>query len=293
MARYDREFLVPYLEDICALELSKQKIGNMIEASKKEIDVIEKTALRKVEAPKLEAYKTDEDGTGCGASVFGCVCGLAGVGFFLFGSFSGIVERLVWSLMLIGLAIYLLFCSSNAKDSENAQIRERNNEKEQEYAISQLAALTVVEPELNAIKARINTLKGEMENKVDALLEQQYSINVIPGWYRNLYSAVYLYDWFSNSRADDLDVALNTLVLEQIKDRLDTIIRNQGDMIINQRIMIANQVQMMEQAEKHHAALMEKLNRIEISNEERNMYLSMIESNTAANAYFAAAHYLK
>ena len=48
MARYDRECLVPYLEDICALQLSKKKAGEMIEACNEEIAQINQTALSKV-----------------------------------------------------------------------------------------------------------------------------------------------------------------------------------------------------------------------------------------------------
>lgn len=292
MARYNREFLVPYLEDICALQLAKQKMRRMIESSKKEISNINQEALEKVEAPHLEAYKGETDLTGVGTGCLGVVIGVAALVFFFGALVSGELVMLIIPGILVVIEVYLVTKSFGAKDTENEKIQERNNEKERNHAIAQMAALVVVEPQVDAVKNRIASLESEIK-KIDTLLEKQYSINVIPGWYRDLYPAVYLYDWFSNSRADDLDVALNTLVLEQIKDRLDTIIRNQGEMIINQRIMIANQKKSMEQAERHYAMLMAKLDRIEASNEDRNMYLNMIEANTAANAYFAAANYLK
>lgn len=292
MARYDRDFLVPYLEDICALHLSKQKIVKMIALAHREIKNINDVALQKAGQPELEEYKGDSDFTGVGSGCLGITCFVGAVVTFFMALMSGELSMLIIPGIFGVAEIWLISKSFCAKDVENEKIRERNDEKERDHAIKQMAALVVVEPQVKAVKERIGFLESE-ERKVDQLLETAYSANVIPRWYRELYPAVYLYDWFSNSRADDLDIALNTLVLEQIKDRLDTIIRNQGEMIINQRIMIANQKKSMEQAERHHAEQMAKLNRIVASNEDRNMYLSMIEANTAANAYFAAANYLK
>lgn len=292
MARYNREFLVPYLEDICSLQLSKQKIQQLIHTSRHEIENINRSALEKVGEPELEDYKGDNDLAGVGSGCLGIACFVGVVATFFMALMSGELSMLIIPAMFGVAEIWLILKSFGAKDAENVKIKERNDEKERDHAIAQMAALVVVEPQVEAVKKRISFLEGEAR-KVEQLLEIAYSANVIPRWYRDLYPAVYLYDWFSNSRADDLDVALNTLVLEQIKDRLDTIIRNQGEMIINQRIMIANQKKSMEQAERHQAMLMAKLNRIEASNEERNMYLSMIEANTAANAYFSAANYLK
>ena len=63
--------------------------------------------------------------------------------------------------------------------------------------------------------------------------------------------------------------------------------------LINQRIMIANQNKSMEQRERHHRALMSKLDEIQATNEERNCYLQMIEANTAVDSFFAHASYLR
>ena len=123
-------------------------------------------------------------------------------------------------------------------------------------------------------------------------MRQVYSANVIPGQYRNLYAAVYLYQYFGQSQADDLDLVLNTFVLEQIKAKLDVVIQQQSEAILNQRIMLANQEKTMEAQQKHAAMLESKLSRMEASDEERNQYLSMIESNTATTAYFATAQYI-
>lgn len=292
MARYDRDFLVPYLEDICSLQLSKQKIHQMIHTAKNEIEYINRSALEKVGTPDLEEYKSDSDLTGMGTGCLGIACFVGAVVTFFMAMISGELGMLIIPGIFAVAEVYLVLKFLGAKDVENAKIKERNDEIERDHAVAQMSALVIVQPQVDEIKKRIMFLEKEID-RVEQLLEKAYSANVIPRWYRDLYPAVYLYDWFANGRADDLDVALNTLVLEQIKDRLDTIIRNQGEQIINQRIIIANQQKAMEQADRHHKALMAKLDRIEASNEDRNMYLSMIEANTAANAFFSAANYLK
>lgn len=143
-----------------------------------------------------------------------------------------------------------------------------------------------------ALNRQLQGARDERQ-RVSTLLQKSYGANVIPGQYRNVYAAMYLYDYFRNSRADDLDLVLNTFVLEQIKERLDIIIASQSEMILNQRILMANQEKSIEQQRFHHDQLMDKLDQIHAQGEERNLYEQMIESHTAASAYFAAAEYIR
>ena len=104
---------------------------------------------------------------------------------------------------------------------------------------------------------------------------------------------MYLYDFFSTSRSDDLDMALNTYVLEQIKDKLDEMIEHQREAIINQRMLMVNQQRALEEQRAYHAYMKKRARQIASSLEEQNQYLDMIKCNTAATAYFAAADYLR
>ena len=130
-------------------------------------------------------------------------------------------------------------------------------------------------------------------SRVEKLLQQAYVVNIIPRYYRGLYPAVYLYDWFRYSQEDDIAMALNMFVLEEIKSKLDRIIDNQSEIILNQYIQEANQRRVMEQDNDHHQQLMRKLDRISNQNDDRNNYLKMIASTSAADAYFSAANYLR
>ena len=142
------------------------------------------------------------------------------------------------------------------------------------------------------INSEITKIDNELKT-VQSIINEVYGANIIPRYYRNKYVAVYLYDFFSTSRSNDLDMALNIFVLEQIKDRLDVIIETQQEQILNQRMIMANQRKSIEEQREHNAHMRKKACRIAADVEEQNQYLAMIESNTAATAYFAAANYLK
>lgn len=126
------------------------------------------------------------------------------------------------------------------------------------------------------------------------LREMLYSADVIPTKYRNDYAVMYLYDWFKhNRRANDMDLALNTYVLEQIKDRLDKMIAQLEEAIINQRIIIANQRQSMEEQKRHYAYMEQKARTAVANQEEQTQYLEMLDSKLAVDNFFNAANYLR
>lgn len=104
---------------------------------------------------------------------------------------------------------------------------------------------------------------------------------------------VYLYDWFGTSGADDLDHALSMFVLEEIKARLDRIIEQQSEMILNQQLMIANQQKTQELQIAHAKMMRNKVQQLQATEEERLRYDRMIEANTRGMAYFAVADYLR
>lgn len=83
-------------------------------------------------------------------------------------------------------------------------------------------------------------------------------------------------------------MVMNSFVLEQLKEKMEVIIQNQPDMILDQCMMLANQKKTMERQQSHAAMMGAKLARPEAGDEERNQYLSRIECNTKAAAYFAA-----
>ena len=49
----------------------------------------------------------------------------------------------------------------------------------------------------------------------------------------------------------------------------------------------------MEQQERHHQEMVAKVNQLQLTAEENQQYLQMIEGYTAATAFFAAADYIR
>lgn len=124
------------------------------------------------------------------------------------------------------------------------------------------------------------------------ILEKAYRANIIPSRYRNLYAVSYLYEYFNSSNANDLDMIIQTLLLDNIQkqlliiqQKLDQIISNQQDMLYE----LQGICQKAERIEQNSQKQLQSLARQERNQELQSQYLSMIESNTAATAYFSAA----
>lgn len=143
-----------------------------------------------------------------------------------------------------------------------------------------------------ALNNEIRRWRGEL-TKINNLLNAAYAVNIIPGPYRNLYAVVYLYDYFSKSQEDNLALALNTFVLEEIKAKLDQMIHMMSDSLINQELILSNQYKSMEQQERHQQELNQRLDRLQLSEDEANQSREMIAVHTATLAYFAEADYFR
>lgn len=285
MATYNREFLVPYLHDLCSLQFAK----NGLEEHYSEL-CDEKEALEAEPCPP--AFYSEEITTVTFGLGFGIAFGIAGVlGGMVMLTISDAFLSVMGVLCLLGYGALIFICSAAISENKkklaaniaaNQELREEMEELEKAH-LEDLARIPEVEKQLEWCKSEIE--------KVDRLLKETYDVNIIPGKYRDEYAIVYLYDWFSTSRADDLDMALNTYVLEEIKDRLDDVINNQSAIILGQSIIAANQERQLETQEQQYASLKEKLHRMDMALEDQNVYLGMIESNTRATSFFAAADY--
>lgn len=293
MARYNRDFLVPYLQNICALHLAYRKLGEKID----QYD----SSIRKCRDGK---YNPIPDKPYHRKPItFGRLLSIATGAFLLFGSLG--VFTLGGEGASLGLIIFMILCfpvlGTVFLICTYALIKDDlvHNQKEKEKYELMLLQYKETKQSNADLKKQIPRFQNDRQkliferNNTQNILNRVYNANIIPRQYRNIYAAVYLYDWFSTSRMDDLDMALNTFVLEEIKEKLDIIIENQSEMILNQCMIAANQRKSLTQQQQHADRLYAKLDQISSSAEERNCYLSMIESNTAATAYFSAANYIQ
>lgn len=293
MARYNREFLVPYLHNICALHLAAKKTYQQIRLWDQEISRLRDGVY--APAPEYPEFEAEYTGGRICLMLIGGFFLFCGVGLF-FGSWieeGGLMSMFLASLLVVALGVFLIWFSVGLV----RETREKNEQKIREYQ-KQLDHHKWAKKENERMSAQIPNAKRERagwveaRGRVEKLLQQAYAVNIIPRYYRELYPAVYLYDWFKSSQEDDVAMALNMFVLEEIKAKLDRIIENQSEIILNQYIQEANQRKEMEQRNDLNRQLTSRLDRISAQGEERNNYLRMIASTTAADAYFTATSYL-
>ncbi len=289
MAKFNREFLVPYLQDICTLHLARNRLQRMLQAKEGERYRIQQGSG--LQSPQYPAM-VEPEGTGCLWFFF--VDGVLGVLLLL----------LLWVndgfliFMFLLCAIVATVCGlglwseySGTREENGRRYTNYKNELNQ-YNQQQQADELARKSRLPGIQAEINALLEQIQ-RVDTLLQQAYSANVIPGHYRNIYAAVFLYQFFSESMSDDLDQVLQMFVLEEIKDRLDRIIANQEEMILQQRFMVANQRASLEEQRRHAAKMESKMEHLALSAEEQDRYLRMIETNTATTAWLAKIDFFR
>lgn len=287
MARYNREFLVPYLNDVLSVELFLAKMQKRLNQINSEI-ARNKAVINKYKKPELGKAPDvwpEAKYIGGGCCLFGgLLIGVLALAFQIFAIITGV---------LLAAGILLIIEGHSERETEREY-----EETRREYEV-QLAAYDNHQEARNEAYSMLKDYEKQQKAlsdeiyKLTNLRNELYNVNVIPKRYRDLYTVLYLFDWFSTSAADDLDHALSMFVLEEIRDSLDTMIQNQATMILNQRIMIAKQQESVDQLNRHNQIMRDKLNRLQATEEERLRYEKMIESNTAMNAYFAAANYLK
>lgn len=281
MARYDRRFLIPYLENLCALLLAKDQIDEQLNRDMQNTAVLEEEneALQ----PPWEPYQE---------SVGMQIMGIIVAAFLIIVSFMDIIiisflSGIVGWVMLISGIIWL------------KSIKERNDEAKFKYRI-QYDEYVRKQRELDEALEKsylsnlaVATIHDERNKKITAEIDKMYSVNIIPRRYRDKYAVAYLYDWFSTGGSDNMDMALNTYVLEEIKERLDIIINQLSQSLLNQQIMVAQQYKTQQMQQQYHDEMMGQLRTMQVAAEEQTCYLEMIEANTSALTFFAAADYLR
>lgn len=302
MSKLNREFLVPYLQDVCALYMADLEVCAKMFGTQKEILILQRG--EEIEPPAKPKHEESLGGFGCLVSGIGLFLLIAPIVCLFASIFDPSVTEGQRKLMIF-LAFFcipmglFLFVPIRKEEHEtkktNKELDRQYKEAVRQYEIEERivsARNEEARKKIHGLNKQINDLSEERK-RIAKTLDTVYAANIIPSHYRDMYAAVYLCDFFSTSRSDNLDMALNTYVLEQIKDKLDVIIEKQRESILNQRLMLANQQKSLEEQRAHNAYMRQKVYQIASSIEEQNQYLAMIEGSSAATAYFAAANYLR
>ena len=277
MANYQREFMVPYLRDVSALHLALHKLEQRLGVLDQQKDALD-ADIHFIEMPRNPHYEAAN-------GVFLLGCGIYGFLLSIMMFTNGAI-LLGWLCILcgimgtvVGTLRYVLVSRDNSrkeeqydqKFSEYLQVQRQNKRRQN--------SLSAIVKEIQECQTEIASLKDT--------LGRVYATNVIPEQYRNMDATVFLYVWFAADRPNDLQMALNIFAHEDIKKKLDRIIENRTESFLNPYLRSAGR-----QQNATAATMRSKLNQMEVSDEERNTYLTMMESNIATAAYFATAKYL-
>lgn len=280
MARYDRRFLVPYLEDVCSVELLYTRAARDLDKCKYALSTARRNAARTAEAVKKPSLLGRLSWILCGIVIIAILAVLVDKLIFppllfilIVGVFGGGTIGYLWttrgdySLEMSKYKHYLTMQATYDRERAAHEAMVKMQEKK----------------------------KVQLENRFDSVEELRkrvYSVNVIPGKYRNLHAAYYLFDYFNTCNEDDLDRVIQTMLLDDIIQRLDKIIEQQEEMLLNQRYQIALQKQQNRMAAENHRMQMEAIARME-SNQQRQIdYQQMMVQNQAVTNFFLTYDFL-
>lgn len=291
MASYDRRILVPYLQDVCSTELLCARLEKEVNQCTRDVGTQRSEANQKIVDPPVpqeeEFLVTDLESDRTAAIIYGII---AFVGLLIGWNFLGI------GLMLFGgffVVIFIWNIVGNYQDRHARYLKAIENHKKQ-VEINQRLRSQIPQRQLSLRNSQqqLSTAQTRLRD-AQRLRNEVYSVNVIPAKYRNIYAAYYLYDYFSTSRETDLDKIIQTLLLDEIKQRLDKIIIQNEQIVLNQRYQIALQEQQNRITAENHRDELRQIARLE-KNQERQMdYQNMIARNQQVTNFILAADYMR
>lgn len=292
MASLNREFLVPYLQNVCSLHLALRKVEQKMR--KVNYLIFEAENGVTLDKPQRKEYVVEKNRSFYAVTGIGCVVAVFSGMFFALNIIGGTQIGLPWTVSGMAVGILLLVLPQLFANARREQNRRIDQEFDREFDRYRAELAEAVEKSANAVsKLKLRLQEWEQEKKrVDELLQMAYSVNLIPMAYRNIYGALYLYEWICTSRFDDLNVALQSLDLERSKDKLNHIILTQSDAILVHTKSMADQTKTFVAQKQQEVVLRSKLENMGCVGEEREMYETMLEINLDATAYFAASDYL-
>ena len=305
MAKYDRDILVPYLNNLYALHLAKMRTSGKL----RDIEIAENSIWEEYRADGPEKPEIVRNGWTTMSKV-------AVILLFIISLCAFITALAFWyepqyyyyfdmelnvTGLLISLSLGILSLIGGIlvikfERDKNSKINMKNYREWEQKRKEFSDRFEIIKKNMGDTLSNLDNDKAfykSQESQIDRLIDQSYAANVIPRQYRNVYAVYYLTEYFSSSSADDLDMVLQTFVLEQIKERLDRIIAQQEEIILNQQIAMADRIASNRSQEQFKREMTAKVDRLNASGEERNRYLAMIDSDVRATFWMATASYLK
>lgn len=292
MAQYNHEVLVNYLRDVYSMELLVRKIQENIYSTRKDIQHEQAIVAKAESTPIPTENELSPKKDISPYLIAGFITLFISLGFFTLptvGAFSGLLG------ISVSIAIFFWAGSVSSDNTESQEIERRIIKESFQNDIEEYENLLALANSYRAIlPSQINDYNTTVSHLQEAKekLQQVYSVNIIPNKYRTIYVAYYLYDYISSCRETDVDRVLQTMLLEQIIAKLDKIIAQQEEIILNQRMQLAKQDYLIAQSKQQHTEQMKILYGLEKNQQIQNDYLAMTEANTRITNYFVTADYI-
>lgn len=292
MAQYNHEVLVNYLRDVYSMELLVRKIQENIYSTRKDIQHEQAIVAKAESTPIPTENELSPKKDTSPYLIAGFITLFISLGFFTLptvGALSGLLG------ISVSIAIFFWAGSVSSDNTESQEIERRIIKESFQNDIEEYENLLALANSYRAIlPSQINDYNTTVSHLQEAKekLQQVYSVNIIPNKYRTIYVAYYLYDYISSCRETDVDRVLQTMLLEQIIAKLDKIIAQQEEIILNQRMQLAKQDYLIAQSKQQHTEQMKILYGLEKNQQIQNDYLAMTEANTRITNYFVTADYI-
>ncbi len=211
---FNREVLKNYLNNLQTLEFAKHKL----EENCRNIEY----KINSLQHKNYGVRSRDNQGSLWGAFII--MGGGALIAMWLNGLLGGALGILLVPaavicgiISVIALVCAVAGCAQESSRYENETIRNQEQQKiDEEEKAYLLSILPVAQQDLE---------------RTEALLQEAYSINIIPAKYRNIYAAYFLYEYISTSTVS-LSDALYHCDLDEISRKLDVIIEQQQEIIM-------------------------------------------------------------
>ena len=318
----DRDALLLYLKDLRDLEIAKRKIETIYDYEKEKYE-------EKINALSMKNfYSVPKKRSGWSVGkvlgmLFFFIVGAFGTFFFIYRMAFGTTERAVDGgttivngqtahiinyettpigitvggvimtiIMIIFIFIGIYIVLDAISETKNNRINIEDVEKHNEKEVLRVEHNSNISQQIQQQWKQRKSYLNEEYNKVNDLLESDYSINVLANQYRNLASIYYIYDYMSSSQETLKDTLIHEHMengIQRILEKLDYIIEQNQHIIFESRILEAQNNKTIEQNER----MLKSLQQTEINTSIAAQYAQISANYSEVNAYFSLANYLK
>lgn len=289
MVGVNRDFLMPYLQNICSLHLARRKIEEKIRKINHLIFEAENGIT--IERPQRKEYVPEKNSAYYALNAAGCAVAAFCVMFLALNILGGTRIAVPWAASGVAVGLLLMVLQQMVVSHR----RRINNRMDEDYTLACEQYCQAVAEAKERTSQTLATLRLQMQGleredrQADKLLQMAYAVDLIPMAYRNIYYAVHLYEWICTSHSGDLNQAIRSFDPKTGKVKLEYTITNQTDAILVHTKAVSNQYKTLVMQERLGAIHRAKVAQMVCNAQERAMYSNIVDVNVAAGAFFANA----